>query len=146
MREYTCVPFSLDSNTYIVLNNPGPLPNCVGCGDCYSNWTLLIEELLTQIADEDSRMSTLVRLHYGYLQPDSLTTNVTTLQSFLGDVRNYSVSVASLNETRVQLLHLLNAVRQQNRSTCDSRYALNQFVFLTSCYLNWRPMKAVMLE
>lgn len=88
----------------------GAPPNCIGCGECYDNWTRLIDEVMSSIDKEDVRLADLLHEHYDNVSPEQLQLNITALQRVLDSISNFSIDTMSLNASVSQLRASLDAV------------------------------------
>ena len=100
---------------WILLGSP---PDCIGCGECYNNWTRVIDYLAIRIETEDKNIFDVLQEHYGSFTRQQLQFNLTALQILLDNISNFSTSTASLSTAVSQLSHNLDAVstRGYNRS------------------------------
>ena len=80
------------------------------CGECYSDWSLLIDELMARIESEDQRFRGLVRVHYGILSVKQRIGNVTSLRQSYDVITNFTINPSSLNETRIDLVNTFTEV------------------------------------
>jgi coxsackievirus/adenovirus receptor len=88
----------------------GSPPDCIGCGECYNNWTRIIDELVLMVETVDRDISDALQEHYGEFTLQQLLSNVTLLQILLDKVSNFSTSTVSLSSAVAQLEHDLDTV------------------------------------
>jgi hypothetical protein len=94
----------------------GSPPDCIGCGECYNNWTRIIDELVLMVETVDRDISDALQEHYGEFTLQQLLSNVTLLQILLDKVSNFSTSTVSLSSAVAQLEHDLDTVSSDLKS------------------------------
>eukprot|EP00118_Oscarella_pearsei_P018573 m.191017 g.191017 ORF g.191017 m.191017 type:complete len:2470 (+) comp39439_c2_seq19:33-7442(+) len=102
----------------------GSPPSCYGCGECYANWTTIIQDLLAKIQAEDARVKDLVASQYGNQTVEELSANVTALRDLLtkimsdfdGDTTSLT---ANVNALAAKLTEVENAFAS-HKATHDS--------------------------